>query len=116
MSSSFGRPILAERERLAIRQWDAAELLGVSVRTVKSWENDDSPPKAIWQVGALAILRAIPERIGTKGGSGLKSPVNEPESVRDEAIEPAPIQPQVKPAPIPADPAPVEPVDEPRAW
>lgn len=116
MSSSFGRALIAERQRLGIRQWDAAELLGVSVRTVKSWENDDSPPKAIWQVGALAILRAIPERIGTKGGSGLKSPVNEPESVPDEAIEPAPIQPQVKPAPIPVDPAPVEPVDEPRAW
>ncbi|MDH2692690.1 helix-turn-helix transcriptional regulator, partial [Escherichia coli] len=62
MSSSFGRALIAERQRLGIRQWDAAELLGVSVRTVKSWENDDSPPKTIWQVGALAILRAIPER------------------------------------------------------
>lgn len=116
MSSSFGRALIAERQRLGIRQWDAAELLGVSVRSIKSWECDDNPPKTIWQVGALAILRAIPERIGTKTGSGLRSTVNEPESVPDEAIEPAPIQPQVKPAPIPADPAPVEPVDEPRAW
>lgn len=116
MSSSFGRALIAERERLRIRQWDAAELLGVSVRAIKNWEVDDTPPRTIWQVGALAILRAIPEPIGSKVGSGLKSPVNGPESAPDEAPDEPPIAPVVKPTPAPVVAAPVKPVVEVREW
>ncbi len=116
MSSSFGKSLVAERQRLGIRQWDAAELLGVSVRTVKSWELDDSPPKVLWQVGALAILRAIPERIGTKGPQGPKSPAIVAESMPDETIDPIPARPLAKPAPVPKDSTPIEPTPEVREW
>lgn len=116
MSSSFGRALIAERQRLGIRQWDAAELLGVSVRSIKSWECDDNPPKTIWQVGALAILRAIPERIGTKGPQGPKSPVIVAESMPDETIDPRPVPPLAKPAPIPQDSTTVEPTPGVREW
>ena len=55
---SFGRRLLAQRDRLRLTQAGAAAMLDVGLSTYRAWETDDPNrvPLAITQEGALARL------------------------------------------------------------
>ena len=67
---TFRKQLLAERDRLNLTQAQAAKALGIGLRTVAAWETTDTPPM-LTQIGALAVLRALPtpgDTVGTPEG------------------------------------------------
>ena len=74
---TFRKQLLAERDRLNLTQTQAAKALGIGLRTVAAWEATDTPPM-LTQIGALAVLRAMPtpgDTVGAPEGQPmLKTP------------------------------------------
>lgn len=78
---TFRKQLLAERDRLNLTQTQAAKALGIGLRTVAAWETTDTPPP-LTQIGALAVLRALPTPRDTVGApsddSALKAKETQP--------------------------------------
>ena len=53
---TFAQSLLAARERALLSPFSAANLLGVSMRTIYAWEAGYPIPSTATQEGALAIL------------------------------------------------------------
>ena len=77
---TFRKQLLAERDRLNLTQTQAAKALGISLRTVAAWETTDTPPP-LTQIGALAVLRALPTPGDTVATPGEDSPVKAKETL-----------------------------------
>ncbi len=77
---TFRTQLIAERHRLDITQTQAAKLLQVALRTVAAWETGSSVP-FVTQVGALAVLRAIPTPGDTVATPSEDGPVKATETL-----------------------------------
>lgn len=74
---TFRTQLIAERHRLDITQTEAAKILRIALRTVAAWEGGDNAPY-LAQIGALAVLRAIPTpgdaEVATESQPMVKTP------------------------------------------
>lgn len=86
-TSTFGDRVTGAREAAGFGQAELAKRLGVKVKTIRAWENDQSEPRAN-KLGKLAgILGVSMMWLLTGKGQGVESPeVSEPMSEDLEAV------------------------------
>ena len=77
---TFRTQLIAERHRLDLTQTEAAKVLRIALRTVAAWEGGDNAPH-LAQIGALAVLRAIPTPGDTVATPSEDSPVKATETL-----------------------------------
>lgn len=84
-TSTFGDRVTGAREVAGLGQAELAKRLGVKVKTVRAWENDQSEPRAN-KLGKLAGILGVSMMWLMSGlGDGLESP--EAQEPLDEDLE-----------------------------
>ena len=70
----FGDRLVAAREKSNLLQQDLAKRLGVKNSTIKSWENDNSEPRANLFSMLAGFLNVLITRLISAEGSGVEEP------------------------------------------
>ena len=70
----FGDRLVAAREKSNLSQQDLAERLGVKNSTIKSWENDNSEPRANRLSMLAGLLNVSITWLISAEGSGVEQP------------------------------------------
>lgn len=71
---TFAHQLRTERQRCGLIQSECCRILGISLRTLSAWEDGANVSK-LSQVGALAVLRAIPSPVDTQASPTVVQPV-----------------------------------------
>ena len=85
--ATFGDRLVAAREKSNLSQQDLAKRLGVKNSTIKSWENDNSEPRANRLSMLAGLLNISITRSISAEGSGVERPENLYE-MRDDLQKP----------------------------
>ena len=72
--AAFGDRLVAAREKSNLSQQDLAKRLGVKNSTIKSWENDNSEPRANRLSMLAGLLNVSITLLISAEGSGVKEP------------------------------------------
>ena len=72
--ATFGDRLVAAREKSNLSQQDLAKRLGVKNSTIKSWENDNSEPRANLFSMLAGFLNVLITRLISAEGSGVEEP------------------------------------------
>jgi transcriptional regulator with XRE-family HTH domain len=73
-TATFGDRVLAAREAAGVEQRDLALRLGVALRTVRAWEDDQSEPRANRMQMLAGVLGVSLRWLMTGEGPGVPSP------------------------------------------
>lgn len=74
-NATFGDRLAGAREAAGLKQTDLAKRLGVKVKTLRSWEEDLSEPRANRLTMVSGILSVSMRWLMTGQGDGLDGPV-----------------------------------------
>jgi len=85
-TTTFGDRLTGAREAAGLSQNDLAKRLGVKVKTVRAWENDQSEPRANKLQMLAGMLGMSIMWMLTGEGEGLEGP-ERPEAVSDDISE-----------------------------
>jgi transcriptional regulator with XRE-family HTH domain len=80
---TFGDRLVAAREKSNLSQQDLAKRLGVKNSTIKSWENDNSEPRANRLSMLAGLLNVSITWLISAGGSGVEGPEKKYETPND---------------------------------
>ena len=72
--ATFGDRLVAAREKANLSQQDLAKRLGVKNSTIKSWENDNSEPRANRLSMLAGLLNVSITWLISAEGSGVEAP------------------------------------------
>ena len=72
--ATFGDRLVAAREKSNLTQQDLAKRLGVKSSTIKSWENDNSEPRANRLSMLAGLLNVSITWLISAEGSGVEAP------------------------------------------
>jgi len=72
--ATFGDRLVAAREKSNLSQQDLAKRLGVKNSTIKSWENDNSEPRANRLYMLAGLLTVLITWLISAEGSGVEEP------------------------------------------
>ena len=72
--ATFGDRLVAAREKSNLTQQDLAKRLGVKSSTIKSWENDNSEPRANRLSMLAGLLNVSITWLVSAEGSGVEAP------------------------------------------
>ena len=72
--ATFGDRLVAAREKSNLSQQDLAKRLGVKSSTIKSWENDNSEPRANRLSMLAGLLNVSITWLISAEGSGVEAP------------------------------------------
>ena len=81
--ASFGDRLVAAREKSNLSQQDLAKRLGVKNSTIKSWENDNSEPRANRLSMLAGLLNVSITWLISAEGSGVEGPEKKYETPDD---------------------------------
>ena len=81
--ATFGDRLVAAREKSNLSQQDLAKRLGVKNSTIKSWENDNSEPRANRRSMLAGLLNVSITWLISAGGSGVEGPEKKYETPND---------------------------------
>ena len=81
--ATFGDRLVAAREKANLSQQDLAKRLGVKNSTIKSWENDNSEPRANRLSMLAGLLNVSITWLISAEGSGVKAPEKSDEMSND---------------------------------
>ena len=81
--ATFGDRLVAAREKANLSQQDLAKRLGVKNSTIKSWENDNSEPRANRLSMLAGLLNVSITWLISAEGSGVESPEKSDEMSND---------------------------------
>lgn len=84
-TTTFGDRVTGAREAAGLEQAELAKRLGVKVKTVRGWENDQAEPRANKLSMLAGILGVSMMWLLSGQGEGLESP--EPSEAVDETME-----------------------------
>ena len=81
--ATFGDRLVAAREKANLSQQDLAKRLGVKNSTIKSWENDNSEPRANRLSMLAGLLNVSITWLISAEGSGVEAPEKSDEMSND---------------------------------
>ena len=81
--ATFGDRLVAAREKANLSQQDLAKRLGVKNSTIKSWENDNSEPRANRLSMLAGMLNVSITWLISAEGSGVEAPEKSDEMSND---------------------------------
>ena len=81
--ATFGDRLVAARENANLSQQDLAKRLGVKNSTIKSWENDNSEPRANRLSMLAGLLNVSITWLISAEGSGVEAPEKSDEMSND---------------------------------
>ena len=81
--ATFGDRLVAAREKANLSQQDLAKHLGVKNSTIKSWENDNSEPRANRLSMLAGLLNVSITWLISAEGSGVEAPEKSDEMSND---------------------------------
>ena len=81
--ATFGDRLVAAREKADLSQQDLAKRLGVKNSTIKSWENDNSEPRANRLSMLAGLLNVSITWLISAEGSGVEAPGKSDEMSHD---------------------------------
>ena len=81
--ATFGDRLVAAREKADLSQQDLAKRLGVKNSTIKSWENDNSEPRANRLSMLAGLLNVSITWLISAEGSGVEAPEKSDEMSND---------------------------------
>jgi transcriptional regulator with XRE-family HTH domain len=81
--ATFGERLVAAREKANLSQQDLAKRLGVKNSTIKSWENDNSEPRANRLSMLAGLLNVSITWLISAEGSGVEAPEKSDEMSND---------------------------------
>ena len=81
--ATFGDRLVAAREKANLSQQDLAKRLGVKNSTIKSWENDNSEPRANRLSMLAGLLNVSITWLISAEGSGVAAPEKSDEMSND---------------------------------
>ena len=81
--ATFGDRLVAAREKANLSQQDLAKRLGVKNSTIKSWENDNSEPRANRLSMLAGLLNVSITWLISAKGSGVEAPEKSDEMSND---------------------------------
>ena len=81
--ATFGDRLVAAREKANLSQQDLAKRLGVKNSTIKSWENDNSDPRANRLSMLAGLLNVSITWLISAEGSGVEAPEKSDEMSND---------------------------------
>jgi transcriptional regulator with XRE-family HTH domain len=81
--ATFGDRLAAAREKSNLSQQDLAKRLGVQSSTIKSWENDNSEPRANRLSMLAGLLNVSITWVISAEGSGVEAPEKSDEMSND---------------------------------
>ena len=81
--ATFGDRLVAAREKANLSQQDLAKRLGVKNSTIKSWENDNSEPRANRLSMLAGLLNVSITWLISAEGSGVEAPEKSDEISND---------------------------------
>jgi transcriptional regulator with XRE-family HTH domain len=81
--ATFGDRLVAAREKANLSQQDLAKRLGVKNSTIKSWENDNSEPRANRLSMLAGLLNVSITWLISAEGSGVEAPKKSDEMSND---------------------------------
>ena len=82
--ATFGDRLVAAREKANLSQQDLAKRLGVKNSTIKSWENDNSEPRANRLSMLAGMLNVSITWLISAEGSGVEAPEKSDEMSNDQ--------------------------------
>ena len=82
--ATFGDRLVAAREKANLSQQDLAKRLGVKNSTIKSWENDNSEPRANRLSMLAGLLNVSITWLISAEGSGVEAPEKSDEMSNDQ--------------------------------
>ena len=88
--ATFGDRLVAAREKSNLSQQDLAKRLGVKNSTIKSWENDNSEPRANRLSMLAGLLNVSITWLISAEGSGIEDPLRSyelPDDLQDSLKE-----------------------------
>ena len=85
--ATFGDRLVAAREKSNLTQQDLAKRLGVKSSTIKSWENDNSEPRANRLSMLAGLLNVSITWLISAEGSGVEAP-KKMDEIPDDLHEP----------------------------
>ena len=88
--ATFGDRLVAAREKSNLSQQDLAKRLGVKNSTIKSWENDNSEPRANRLSMLAGLLNVSITWLISAEGSGIEDPIRShelPDDLQDSLKE-----------------------------